>query len=200
MIDFNFISRKYRSAVIGLFFAFHCLAPIPVIAQQKTPLHAHVHGQAQLQLAIDQTQVSMSFSSPLDNFLGFERAPKDDVEQEKVKQLLHQLNNPLAWFKLSDTAECQIKQLEIDAPALTGKQKSDEQKKHGDLRFELDLHCKNPQQLRSVTALVLHQYKGIKRLKLEVVAAIAQATTQATAQTSVQHAKTLHHDDASFVW
>jgi hypothetical protein len=160
----------------------------PVNAQQKTPLHAHVHGQAQLQLAIDQTQAVMSFSSPLDNFLGFERAPKDETEQEKVTQLLQQLQNPLAWFELSNEAQCQIKQIDIDAPVLTGKQKSTQDTKHSDLRFELDLQCKHPHQLRSLKASALQQYKGIKRLKLEVV------------DGSGQHVKTLKIDDAILIW
>lgn len=160
----------------------------PVSAQQKAPLHAHVHGQAQLQLAIDQTQVVMSFSSPLDNFLGFERAPKDEAEQEKVRRLLQQLQNPLIWFELNDAAHCQIKQIDIDAPALTDNLKSTEDKKHGDLRFEIDLQCKNPHHLRSLRALVHQQYKGIKRIKIEVV------------HGAEQYRKTLQSDDTILAW
>lgn len=161
---------------------------IPAFAQQKNSLHAHVHGQAQLQLAIDESQAVLSFSSPLDNFLGFERAPKDEAEQEKVKQLLQQLQNPLLWFELSPPAQCQVGQTELDSPVITGKQKSNDEKKHGDLRFEVELQCKNPQHLRSLKAKLLQQYKGIHRLKVEIV------------HISGQHAKTLQADDMNINW
>jgi hypothetical protein len=157
-------------------------------AQQKSTLHAHVHGQAQLQLAIDQSQAVLSFSSPLDNFLGFERAPKDEAEQEKVKQLLQQIQNPLLWFELSPAAQCQAGQIELDSPAITGKQKSNDEKKHGDLRFDVELQCKNPQHLRSLKAKLLQQYKGIHRLKVEIVHA------------GGQHAKTLQPDEINMTW
>jgi hypothetical protein len=157
-------------------------------AQQKSSLHAHVHGQAQLQLAIDQSQVVLSFSSPLDNFLGFERAPKDEAEQEKVKQLLLQLQNPLLWIELNPAAQCQAGQIELDSPVLTGKQKSNDEKKHGDLRFDVELQCKNPQHLRSLKAKLLQQYKGVHRLKVEVVHA------------GGQHAKTLQAEETSMTW
>jgi hypothetical protein len=161
---------------------------LPSFAQQKSSLHAHVHGQAQLQLAVDQSQAVLSFSSPLDNFLGFERAPKDEAEQEKVKQLLQQLQNPLQWMELHSAAQCQAGQIELDSPVLTGKLKTSEQKKHGDLRFEMELQCKHPQLLRSLKANILQQFKGIHRLKVEVVHA------------NGQHTKTLHADDISMTW
>ena len=157
-------------------------------AQQKSSLHAHVHGQAQLQLAIDESQAVLSFSSPLDNFLGFERAPKDEAEQEKVKQLLLQLQNPLLWIELSPAAQCQVGQIELDSPVITGKQKSNDEKKHGDLRFDVELQCKNPQQLRNLKANVMQLYKGIHRLKVEVVHA------------GGQHAKTLLANDVNMNW
>lgn len=164
------------------------LTHVTSFAQQKSSLHAHVHGQAQLQLAIDESQAVLSFSSPLDNFLGFERAPKDEAEREKVKQLLLQLQNPLLWIELSPAAQCQTGQIELDSPVITGKQKSNDEKKHGDLRFDVELQCKNPQHLRSLKAKLLQQYKGIHRLKVEVVHA------------GGQHAKTLRGDEIHMTW
>lgn len=156
--------------------------------QQKSSLHAHVHGQAQLQLAFDQSQAVLSFSSPLDNFLGFERAPKDEAEIAKLQQLRQQLQNPLHWIELSPAAQCQAGPIELDSPILTGKSKSEDEKKHGDLRFEVELYCKFPLQLRSLKANLLTQYKGIHRLKIEVV------------HPNGQLAKTLSADDNSMAW
>ena len=177
-----------KKILLALTVGIFCLTHATSFAQQKSSLHAHVHGQAQLQLAIDESQAVLSFSSPLDNFLGFERAPKDETEQEKVKQLLLQLQNPLLWFELSPAAGCQAGQIELDSPVITGKQKTNDEKKHGDLRLDLELQCKNPQHLRSLKAKLLQQYKGIHRLKVEVVHA------------GGQHAKTLQADEINMTW
>ncbi|MBC3807446.1 DUF2796 domain-containing protein [Undibacterium seohonense] len=177
-----------KKILFALIVGILALSHAPSFAQQKSSLHAHVHGQAQLQLAIDESQAVLSFSSPLDNFLGFERAPKDEAEQEKVKQLLLQLQNPLLWIELSPAAQCQAGQIKLDSPVITGKQKTNDEKKHGDLRFDLELQCKNPQHLRSLKAKLLQQYKGIHRLKVEVVHA------------GGQHAKTLQADEINMTW
>lgn len=184
----NNIFSKVHSLFIGLLACSLISLEIPAFARQKSSLHAHVHGQAQLQLAIDESQAVLSFSSPLDNFLGFERAPKDETEQEKVKQLLQQLQNPLLWIELSAAAQCQVGQIELDSPVITGKQKTNDEKKHGDMRFDVELQCKNPQHLRSLKAKLLQQYKGIHRLKVEVVHA------------GGQHTKTLQADEISMTW
>ncbi len=162
-------SRRLKNLVCGAVSILLCGICIDVAAQKKDALHAHAHGQAQLQLAIDQNQVVLSFSSPLDNFLGFERAPKNEKERIKVQQLLQQLQNPLLWFEFSPAAQCRVGQIDLDSPVLTGKQNQSGDTQHGDLRLELEWHCQHPQQLRNLRAILLQQYRGIHRLKTEVV-------------------------------
>ena len=148
----------------------------------------HVHGEAQLQLAIENEQVSLNFSSPIENFLGFERAPKNEIEQQQVKNLIIQLNDPSAWFELSPNAQCHSTNLETDAPLLMRKQNKDSDKYHSDLRFDLEIHCKNPQQLNRLYAVIFKHYKGIKRLKVNIVHGDIQST------------RTLQSNDPIIAW
>jgi hypothetical protein len=43
----------------------------------------HEHGVARLDVAVDAGRVSFSLETPLDNLLGFERAPRTDAERAK---------------------------------------------------------------------------------------------------------------------
>ena len=45
---------------------------------------AHVHGEAQLEIVLEDTQLSLYLHSPLDAFLGFERLPRNPTEKAAV--------------------------------------------------------------------------------------------------------------------
>ena len=48
---------------------------------------AHVHGQAKLDMAVDQNQLLVMVQAPAESFLGFEYQPKTDAEKKKVQQV-----------------------------------------------------------------------------------------------------------------
>ena len=73
--------RKYI-----LYAAFAALFGSPPIAIAHE-LGAHVHGVATLQIAVDDKTVTLDFSSPLDNLLGFEHVPRD--AKQKVRSEEH---------------------------------------------------------------------------------------------------------------
>lgn len=50
-------------------------------------LGAHVHGVANLQVAIEGSEIDLLFRSPADNLLGFEHAPRTDEQVAKVSQV-----------------------------------------------------------------------------------------------------------------
>jgi hypothetical protein len=60
-------------------------AAAPFLAAQAQQQHAHVHGQMKLDVAIDGPTVVIDMESPLDNIVGFERAPKTDAEKPPSK-------------------------------------------------------------------------------------------------------------------
>lgn len=58
---------------------------LPVTSYGQEGQRAHVHGAAQLQVAIEDTTAELILRSPAANLLGFEHAPRGP-EQEKVRQ------------------------------------------------------------------------------------------------------------------
>src|SRR5437879_845104 len=53
--------------------------------------HAHVHGIASLQLAVDGNTLTLDLSSPLDNLLGFEHVPRTDKQKAAVHNMAERL-------------------------------------------------------------------------------------------------------------
>lgn len=80
---------------------------------------AHTHGQLDLAVAIDSKTLTIRLESPLDNFLGFERAPRNDDERRRVATLAARLNAADQWLRPDPVAQCRLDGVEIES-ALAG--------------------------------------------------------------------------------
>ena len=74
-----------------------CLATASAVAFASGP---HVHGTGELRVAVENSNLSIEFRSPLENLLGFERAPKTDSQRAAVNAMTAKLNKPETLFKL----------------------------------------------------------------------------------------------------
>ncbi len=67
----------------------------------------HVHGLAELNIAIEPRSMTLTLTSPLDNLLGFEHAPRNDAERARVATAQKTLKNGGSLFTLDDAGNCQ---------------------------------------------------------------------------------------------
>ena len=51
-------------------------------ADCRGPSHAHEHGPAEIELAVEGSDAVVNFASPLYNLVGFEHAPRDERDRE----------------------------------------------------------------------------------------------------------------------
>ena len=75
---------------------------------------AHVHGEAILQLVIDDSGALATFKSPAADIVGFERHPETDAEKQAVADALAQLSDFTALFTLAEAAGCTIDHAHVD--------------------------------------------------------------------------------------
>lgn len=80
--------------------------------------HAHVHGVAKLDVAIEPTKLSLGLESPLDNLVGFERAPRTDAERRAVDQAVAALRNAAVMFRIDPAAQCKPAKVDLASAAL----------------------------------------------------------------------------------
>jgi G3E family GTPase len=75
----------------------------------------HVHGEAELFIAIEDNQVLLEFQSPADNIIGFEHAPATELQFSQLENSLKKLKDHkyLAAFK---EGACQQISAEVKSP------------------------------------------------------------------------------------
>ncbi|MGJ7530662.1 DUF2796 domain-containing protein [Variovorax sp. GB1P17] len=97
-------------AVVAAMLAF----TVPAGAQQ----HAHTHGRMALDVAVDAQSITLQIESPLDGFLGFERAPRTDAERKRVSDMVARLNAAGQLFQPDPDAGCQLSKVELSSAVL----------------------------------------------------------------------------------
>jgi hypothetical protein len=122
---------------VALLLAAACAAP----AWAGT---AHEHGVAKLDIAVEPGKVEIGLESPLDNLLGFERAPRTDAERRAAQALVARLRAGEALFRIDPAAQCRLANVSLrSAPLRLGsadaKAAADD---HGDLDASYGFACK----------------------------------------------------------
>ena len=86
------------------------LAPAGVAAQ-------HVHGVVELGVVVEGSTVAVSLNAPLSDVVGFEHAPENDEQLERIRRAAALLANADAMFGLAAAADCRISDTSVDGPA-----------------------------------------------------------------------------------
>ncbi len=96
-----------------------CVGAGPSFGQDNSDTRsagAHVHGQAQLAMALDGDQLFAEFRSPLWNIIGFERKPTTEAELATFARAQDTLNTHGALFELDGQASCTLESASSDLP------------------------------------------------------------------------------------
>ncbi|MEB2319053.1 MAG: DUF2796 domain-containing protein [Pseudomonadota bacterium] len=105
---------------------------------------AHRHGHLDMDVSIDAKTMTLHLESPLDNFLGFERAPRTDAERERVADMLARLNAADGLFTPDPGAACRLSTVSIDSAVLgvggAGKDRDGHEHRHEEHGHRHDGH------------------------------------------------------------
>jgi len=80
--------------------------------------HAHVHGLARLDVAVEAKRITLQLDTPLDNLLGFERAPRTPAERRQAEAAIAQLKAAATLFRIDPAAGCTLAQVALTSAAL----------------------------------------------------------------------------------
>lgn len=129
----------------------------------------HAHGHATLEVAVEPRSISIQFSTPLDNLVGFERAPRNDKERQLVDAALARLSEADVIFKIDPTAQCKLDKAEFESAALklgkaaaTGKQPG-----HADLDASYAFSCADASKARFIE-VGLFEFKRLHEVDAQV--------------------------------
>lgn len=154
----NKATLKYSVAVAASFTSITC-----AIAQTH---HHHEHGIVRLDVAVDGPHINVLLQSPLDSFVGFERAPRTDAEKKRAEDALDALRSGVL-LQPNPQAGCTLSSVEVAAPVLEGKAK--EKGGHADAEASYVFTCTAIEKLTALNTLFYQTFKHTKKVEAQVI-------------------------------
>ena len=146
-----------------------CLCSVSAVHAQG---HAHEHGVVKLDIAIEANKLSFQMESPLDNLVGFERAPRNDAERKRVDAAVAKLKAAGALFKIDPAAGCTLTNVELSsAPLKLGKAEASAlEEGHADLDGDFEFTCKNAASASFIQLGLFDGFDAMQRIDVQIAA------------------------------
>lgn len=147
--------------------------------------HKHVHGEGQLDIAIDKEIVTLSLELPLDAAVGFERPPKNDKEKAALASTAKLLNDGAALFRTTPEAQCALQTAQVQVPFTGGDDRHghhahEGEQHHADITATYTLRCAVPTKLTFIETTLFTHFKRLYRLEARRVGPSGQGAQRLT--------------------
>jgi hypothetical protein len=128
----------------------------------------HQHGIAALDVAVELTRITLDLETPLDNLVGFERAPRTDAERERVDAALAKLRAAATLFRIDPAAGCTLAKVTLVSPALGLGGTAPDKEGHADMDARFEFDCKAGNRAGFVEVGLFDAFAALKRIELQV--------------------------------
>lgn len=167
--------RCLRPGAKALCLAFVSATAMPAAGDELfEEHHAHEHGVATLEIAIEATQLAIQFRSPAINLLGFEHRPRSPQDQAALSRVLGWLRDPAAQFQPSSDAGCRVVRSDVTAPDwehATG---------HSEFDANYEFDCDRPAALRQLDVRLLQHLDASVKIEVQVASPEGQRSVELT--------------------
>ena len=167
-------------------------------------LEAHVHGEASLNLVLDDQSLFIEFESPAYNLVGFEHEPKDQIQQKEVQDSLSLLSRPRKVFGFSAQAGCLVESVSVTTTmAGVGKNTvgyeeehheeehhdhsdgdSTNKESHSEFKANYLMICSEPEKLRTIEFKLFKEFLGLKSVQVQWINGEGQGYIELNAESS----------------
>jgi hypothetical protein len=141
---------------------------------------AHEHGIARVDVATDPARLSLTLDTPLDNLVGFERAPRTDAERQRVEAALGVLRQAGGWVSIDPAAGCTLAGVELSSAVLglgpaPGAEKAGGGtaakggEAHADLEVTVDFSCSGGKPAGFVDLTLFQAFPRLQRIEVQTV-------------------------------
>ncbi|MDL2336832.1 MAG: DUF2796 domain-containing protein [Pseudomonadota bacterium] len=136
----------------------------------------HVHGVAELNVAVEPGRITLQIETPLDSLLGFERAPRGVAETRVAETTIAALKAADALFKFTPAAGCTSASVELSSAALKlgTPDPAEQHEGHADLDATYVFKCADAAKATEVDVGLFDAFIRMQSLKVEVVTAKGQ--------------------------
>lgn len=138
---------------------------------------AHVHGVAELLIALEGEQLNIELHSPAMNILGFEQRAQSSDQNAALARVRGVLAQAERLFQL-ESGHCQLIEYEFDFGAIAGQAPGlDEHEqhhevgqaraRHSDIAISYSYHCEQPDSLLSFITDIPTLFPGVESLQVQ---------------------------------
>jgi hypothetical protein len=154
----------------------------PELAKQ-----AHLHGTAQLTLALEGNTLKISLESPAANIVGFEHKATSDKHIKAVEEAKASLEaSGLFVFSGSD---CSLKQAEVDMSSVIeqGRQHRDhdDDEGHSEISASYSYECAKGEKLETVSVNLMSRFPAVETLEVMWLTSRQQGATKLKSQSNL---------------
>lgn len=129
-------------------------------------LGAHVHGQATVDIALDQGHLQIGLHLPGHDAVGFEHPPGTAAERKALDHALAVLRSA-RWIEPSHDAACRLRKADVSAPGLQGEATGG----HADVQATYDFDCGHVGQLAAIDLRLVEAFPSVQRIVVDLVSA-----------------------------
>ncbi|MEO7242822.1 MAG: DUF2796 domain-containing protein [Variovorax sp.] len=148
-------------------------------AQAADNPHAHVHGLAQMDVAVSGPTLSLHLEIPLDSLIGFERRPKNAAERKAADALLARMKDGGKLFVPDAAAQCSLTEALIESEALQSPAPAANapaaEEAHADLDASYTFTCRAPQRLTTLRVGLFDAFKRLDQIETQLATDAGQA-------------------------
>ena len=131
---------------------------------------AHVHGEAVLEMVIDEAGALITFEAPAIDIVGFEYLPTTDAEQNAIDDRLALLAEIETIVTLPANAGCIVDHGHVDFEA----EEHDGEVEHAAFHAEFEVECSNSGDLTRIETAIFDHFPGLEEMEVEVVSPAGQ--------------------------
>ena len=163
--------KPFLAPVRAFAWALAVAAALPAAAHQQ----AHTHGQMTLDVAVDARSITLALASPLDSFLGFERAPRTAAERQQVADMVARLKAADQLFQPDPAGGCQLAQVALESEALglgtpRHAQGQGGEAEHADIAMDIVFTCARAADARFIDVKLFGAYPRLRGIEAQVAA------------------------------
>lgn len=127
-------------------------------------LGAHVHGEARLELALDQRGFEIRIWMPMETLVGYERAPRSPDETNAYDNALHHLRSTDGVVRPSTAAGCSGRLLELIQPDWAAASNG-----HAEVESAYRFECSEPNKLAAIELTLFDRFSRLRRIEARLV-------------------------------
>lgn len=139
----------------------------------------HVHGQANLEVAVDGPAVEVQLSAPGIGILDFEHPVRDAGERRRLDAAVATLRGA-GWLQFPVAAACSLRSAQVttEGYAVAMADPDEPGHSHAEFHARYAFHCAQPARLDHLQVLLPQRFPGLHTVLVDVATAAGQGRTE----------------------